>query len=110
MHTEGVARVLQGCYKGVTRVLQGFTCAPCKGHSECTQRGCFKGVTRVSRGCHKGVTRVLQGCYKGVCVHLVRATVGAHTEGVRRRGSSKRREGRWPWRAASARHVMVGSM
>jgi hypothetical protein len=40
--------LLQGCYKGFTRVLQG----------------CYKGVTRVLQGCYEGVTRVLQGCYK----------------------------------------------
>jgi hypothetical protein len=32
--------VLQGCYKGVTKVLQGY----------------YKGVTRVSQECYKGVT------------------------------------------------------
>jgi hypothetical protein len=39
-------KVLQGCYKGVTRMLQG----------------CHKGFTRESKGaykeCHKGATRV----------------------------------------------------
>jgi hypothetical protein len=44
--------MLQGCYKGVIRVLQG----------------CYKGVTRVLQGCYKGVTRVLQGCKKNVRV------------------------------------------
>jgi hypothetical protein len=46
--TCGVTRVLQGCYKGVTR-----------GGARVV-KGCHKDVTRMSQGCHKGVLRLLQ--------------------------------------------------
>jgi hypothetical protein len=45
-NTTCVTRVLQGFYKGVTRVV-------------------VRVVARVLQGFRKGVTRVLEGCYKG---------------------------------------------
>ena len=54
-----VTRMLQWCYKGVTRVLQGC----CKGVARVLQ-GCYKGVTRVFVGCCQSVARVLRECYK----------------------------------------------
>jgi hypothetical protein len=73
---KGVARVLQVWYKSVTRVLQEccrpvspFVATPPAPSLAPVRRvleGCQKGVRRVSEGCYKGVTRVLQGCYKGV--------------------------------------------
>jgi hypothetical protein len=55
---KGVTRVSQGCYTGVTRVLQGCY----KGFTNMLQVWC-KDVTSVFQVCFKGVTRVLQGCY-----------------------------------------------
>jgi hypothetical protein len=43
-------QVPEGCYRGVTGMLQE----------------CYKSVTRVLQECYKSVTRVLQACYKGV--------------------------------------------
>ena len=40
-------------------------------------QGCYKGVTKVLQGCYKGVTRVLQGCYKVVTGPLFGVTESA---------------------------------
>jgi hypothetical protein len=48
---------LKECCKGVTRELQG---------SYKVLQECYKGVTRVLQECYKSVTRVLQECYKSV--------------------------------------------
>jgi hypothetical protein len=55
--------VLQGCYKGVTRVLP-VRARACD-RAEVLQK-CYKGVIRVSQGDHKDVTRMLERRYKGV--------------------------------------------
>jgi hypothetical protein len=51
--------MLQGCYKGVARVLQV----------------CCKGVTRVLQGCHEGVARVLKNVTKIVQGYHMRRVV-----------------------------------
>ena len=56
---KDAAKVLQGCYKSVTRVKHGIIRM---------QQKCHNGVTKVLQGCNavtwfnKDVIRVLQGC------------------------------------------------
>ena len=72
--------MLQGCYKGVSRVLE-------RNYKDLTRflHGYYKGVTRVLQECFKhgtsmlqvvqacyksvAFTRKLQGCFKVVCLH-----------------------------------------
>jgi hypothetical protein len=60
--SQSVAEVLQGC----AYFVDAWLILDVLGSIARVLRGCYKGVTMLLQGCYNALTRVLQGCYKGV--------------------------------------------